>query len=135
MKNRIICVFTCLMMLVGCAVLCSCSEADKVNRNISKQANYFEAERRITVYNARTDNVILEMEGAMSISNNDNNELVCTVKTGPNEYGGQSVFRYNNRRIDDFHTARLIAFDLFDEQYESRGEVQPYWDGMRWLYY
>lgn len=29
-------------------------------------------------------------------------------------YGGQSVFRYNNRRIDDFHTARLIAFDLFD---------------------
>ena len=27
-------------------------------------------------------------------------------------YGGQSVFRYNNRRIDDFHTARLIAFDL-----------------------
>ena len=50
-------------------------------------------------------------------------------------YGGQSVFRYNNRRIDDFHTARLIAFDLFDEQHESRGEVQPYWDGMRWLYY
>ena len=37
------------------------------------------------------------------------------------------MFRYNNRRIDDFHTARLIAFDLFDEQHESRGEVQPYW--------
>ena len=41
MKNRIICVVACLMMLVGCVVLCSCSEADKVNRNISKQANYF----------------------------------------------------------------------------------------------
>lgn len=57
MKNRIICFAVSLMMLVGCVVLCSCSEADKVNRNISKQANYFEAERRITVYNARTDNV------------------------------------------------------------------------------
>jgi hypothetical protein len=54
MKNRIICFAVSLMMLVGCVVLCSCSEADKVNRNISKQANYFEAERRITVYNART---------------------------------------------------------------------------------
>lgn len=54
MKNRIICFAVSLMMLVGCMVLCSCSEADKVNRNISKQANYFEAERRITVYNART---------------------------------------------------------------------------------
>lgn len=92
MKNRIICVVACLMMLVGCMVLCSCSEADKVNRNISKQANYFEAERRITVYNARTDNVILEMEGAMSISNNDNNELVCTVKTGPNEYKKNYIY-------------------------------------------
>ena len=43
MKNRIICVVACLMMLVGCVALCGCSEADKVNRNISKQANYFEA--------------------------------------------------------------------------------------------
>lgn len=92
MKNRIICFAISLMMLVGCVVLCSCSEADKVNRNISKQANYFEAERRITVYNARTDNVILEMEGAMSISNNENNELVCTVKTGPNEYKKNYIY-------------------------------------------
>lgn len=41
MKNRIICFAVSLMMLVGCVVLCSCSEADKVNRNIYKQANYF----------------------------------------------------------------------------------------------
>ena len=40
--------------------LSACSEADKVNTNISKQADYFECERRVTVYNARTDNVILE---------------------------------------------------------------------------
>lgn len=40
MKNRIICCAMCLVMLVGC--LCGCSEAEKVNKNISKQANYFE---------------------------------------------------------------------------------------------
>ena len=33
MKNRIICAFVCLMMLAGC--LCGCSEADKVNQNLS----------------------------------------------------------------------------------------------------
>ena len=90
MKKRIICVFVCLMMLVGC--LCGCSEADKVNQNLSKQADYFEAERRITVYNARTDKVVLEMEGAMSISNNGHSELVCTVKTGPKEYKKNYVY-------------------------------------------
>lgn len=46
-----------------------CSEADKVNYNMSKQADYFECERKITVYNARTDKIIMEAEGYMSISN------------------------------------------------------------------
>ena len=72
--------------------LSSCSEADKVNQNISKQANYFECERRITVYNARTDKVILVAEGYMSISNNSASELVVTIKTGPNEYKKNYIY-------------------------------------------
>ena len=74
------------------ALLTSCSEADRVNLNISKQADYFECERKITVYNARTDNIILEAEGYMSISNNSTNELVVTVKTGANEYKKNYVY-------------------------------------------
>ena len=83
-----------LTMVLMCAVLllAGCSEADKVNANISQQANYFECERKITVYNARTDMVILEAEGYMSISNNDDGELVCTVKTGPNEYKKNYIY-------------------------------------------
>ena len=49
-KNRIACLIMCLLMLMSCIWLCGCSEADKVNANISKQADYFETERRITVY-------------------------------------------------------------------------------------
>lgn len=72
----------CAIMITVIALFCaSCSEADRVNHNISKQANYFETERRITVYNARTDKIILEAEGLMSISNNSDNELVCTIKS------------------------------------------------------
>ena len=67
-------------------VFAGCSEASKVNYNISKQANYFESERRVTVYNARTDKVILEIEGYISISNNENNELIVTCKVGPRLY-------------------------------------------------
>ena len=81
----------CLMALV-LMVMCGCTEADKVNANISKQADYFESERRITVYNARTDNIILEAEGYMSISNNMANELVVTCKIGPNQYKKNYVY-------------------------------------------
>lgn len=69
-----------------------CSEADKVNANISKQADYFEALRKITVYNARTDKIILEAEGYMSLSNNLDSELVVTCKTGPGQYKKNYIY-------------------------------------------
>ncbi len=85
------------VFLVSVAVLMTfalmgCSEAAKVNANVSKQANYFECERRITVYNARTDMIILEAEGYMSISNNTDNELVVTCKVGPNTYKKNYIY-------------------------------------------
>lgn len=86
-----------LLLIMVCVAVCltACSEADKVNTNISKQAEYFECERRITVYNARTDNVILEAEGYMNLANNSSNELVVTVKTGPNSYKKNYVYLNN----------------------------------------
>lgn len=87
--KKFICVF---LVLFAFLIFSGCSEADKVNANISKQADYFECERRITVYNARTDKIILECEGYLSISNNMSNELVVTIKTGPNEYKKNYIY-------------------------------------------
>lgn len=81
-----------MVLVVASMIMAGCSEADKVNANISKQANYFDCERKITVYNARTDKIILEAEGFMSISNNVSNELVVTVKTGPSEYKKNYIY-------------------------------------------
>jgi hypothetical protein len=44
------------------------------------------------VYNARTDLIILEMEGAMSISNNSTSELVVTCMIGPNQYKKNYIY-------------------------------------------
>lgn len=90
MKKKIVLIVMLLAALV--LVLTGCSEADKVNANLSKQADYFECERRITVYNARTDNIVLETEGYMSISNNTSGELVVTVKTGPSTYKKNYIY-------------------------------------------
>ena len=90
MKKKIVLIGVLLAVLV--LILTGCSEADKVNANLSKQADYFECERRITVYNARTDNIVLEAEGYMSISNNKSGELVVTVKTGPSTYKKNYIY-------------------------------------------
>lgn len=88
--KKILCLILVLLLVLG--ALSGCLEAAKVNANLSKDADYFNCERRITVYNARTDNVILTVEGYMSVSNNNSSELVVTCKTGNNEYKKNYVY-------------------------------------------
>ena len=96
MKNKKFVAIAVSLSLAASILFVGCSEADKANYNISKQADYFESERKLTVYNARTDTIILEAEGYMSISNNDNGELTCTVKTGKNTYKKNYVYLNGN---------------------------------------
>lgn len=91
-KIKILSLVLALVVLIGCVSLCSCSSADNVNHNLSQAADNFECLRKITVYNARTDLIILEMEGYMSLSNNTTNELVVTCMTGPNQYKKNFVY-------------------------------------------
>ena len=49
-------------------------------------------------------------------------------------FKGEWQWKYHGRRITDFDTARIVAFNLFDELHESYHQEQPYWDGYRWIY-
>ena len=78
-----------------CVLFCasSCSEALRVNHNIAKQAQYFECERRVTVYNARTDKCIMMIEGWINIENNtEHHELIVTAKVGKDTYKVNYVY-------------------------------------------
>lgn len=85
-------IFAMLLVLLMCFSMCACTAAENVNYNLSQAADNFECLRKITVYNARTDLIVMEMEGAMSISNNGSNELVVTCKTGPGEYKKNYIY-------------------------------------------
>lgn len=86
-------IFTMLIITVSVGItFTGCTEAERVNHNLNKQANYFDCERRVTVYNARTDKVILYIEGYIAISNNTTNELVVTAKTGNGTYKKNYVY-------------------------------------------
>ena len=75
-----------LLTAVMAMGVCGCSTADTVNYNLNKEANEFNVYRRITVTNARTDMIMMQAEGYMSLSNNSSNELVVTFKTGEDQY-------------------------------------------------
>lgn len=83
MRKRITAILLSGVLTLG---FVGCTTADTVNHNLSKEANEFNVYRKITVTNARTDTIMLQAEGYMSLSNNSSSELVITIKTGDNSY-------------------------------------------------
>ena len=88
--KKIISIIIATMIAIGC--LTACTEAENVNHNLSQAADNFQCLRKITVYNARTDLIVMEMEGYMSLSNTSTSELVVTCKTGADEYKKNYIY-------------------------------------------
>ena len=71
---------------VSCAVARpACTQKSKVSYNVSQAANNFNIRRRITVFNMRSDKVLLQMEGCFAIeTDKDAGELdvICELPDG-----------------------------------------------------
>lgn len=119
-----------IALVLAIIFLTGCSEASRVNWNVSKQADYFECERKVTVYNARTDKIIFEEEGYISISNDNNGELVITAKTGQNTYKKNYVLinEYTLYVVEDItgtHTDPYHYKVYWHSEYPFSNEVKP----------
>lgn len=75
------------LALVTLLVTTGCTQADKVRYNITEDADSFNITRRITVFNTRTDKVLMQMTGVMSIkTDSDTKELNVLVKDDETYY-------------------------------------------------
>lgn len=84
MKKALRCLVI-LVLILAVLVLCAgCRQADRVAYNISKEADAFNVQRKITVINARTDTIMLELTGTFSLKNNESSELevICELEDG-----------------------------------------------------
>ena len=96
-----------------CIVTTGCSEATKVSWNVSQEADNFNVARKLTVINARTDSVLLELTGTFALKNNDTNELEVIIETAEgkyqkdyvylNEYTMYVVEDLSNTDVDKYH--------------------------------
>ena len=68
------------------------TEANKVSANISVQADNFNITRKLTVLNARTDTVLLELTGTFALKNNSSNELEVIIETAEGKYQKDYVY-------------------------------------------
>ena len=74
-----------ILIVVMLLMLAGCNEADRVSSNISKEADNFNVTRRVTVFNTRTDKVLLEVIGTLSVMKSSG-DVDIIIETGPNQY-------------------------------------------------
>ena len=76
-----------LILTILCVFgLSSCNEAENIQYNIAYQSDNFETYRRITVINLRSDTVLLQVEGYLSIKDSTESELAVIIKTDKDKY-------------------------------------------------
>lgn len=67
MKKSILTALTTLIA-TSALILCSCSQASRVEHNLTKEADNFNIVRKITVINCIEGDVLFQMSGRMSIT-------------------------------------------------------------------
>lgn len=90
MKKKVVALLAALVL--ACASLTGCTEVDQVSNNISQEADNFNVTRKLTVLNARTDTILLELTGTFALQNNSENELEVIIETAEGKYQKDLVY-------------------------------------------
>lgn len=90
MKKKMMAVL--LMALLLCMAFTGCAEVNQVSNNISQEADNFNVTRKLTVVNARTDTILLELTGTFALKNNTDNELEVIIETEEGKYKKDLVY-------------------------------------------
>lgn len=84
MKKKIISIILSTAVLFS---LTACSQADRVNSNLTKEADNFNVVREITVINCIEGDVLFQMSGRMSITADvEDNQLEIIVENDDDTY-------------------------------------------------
>lgn len=108
MKKAVIAVMVALTAVIG---VTGCTESSKVSYNVSKEADNFNVVRRITVFNIRTDKVLLQMTGTFALQNSSENELEVICELPGEKYQKHYIY------LNDWTT--YIVEDLDESQVDK----------------
>ena len=84
MKKKIVAAIIAVSVAVG---ITACSEASRVESNLTKEADNFNVVRQLSVINCLQGDVLFQMSGRMSITADvDDNQLEIIVENNDNTY-------------------------------------------------
>ena len=102
------------VILVMTLLLCGCMrrESDIVSYNVSKEADNFNVVRRITVFNIRTDTVLLQMTGKFALQNNSHSELCIIAEIEKGVYQKHFIYlnEYTMYTVEDLNGTEVSPY-------------------------
>lgn len=111
MKKKILAVIVICLVIIGCT---GCRQSEKVNYNMSKEADNFNVIRRVVAINTVTDKPLIEVIGRISINADaEDNQLEILIQTGKDEYK-KHIVGLNNATttyvIEDLYGAKVNSY-------------------------
>lgn len=77
--------------IIATLLLTGCRQADMVSYNLKREADDFNIRRRITIINTWTDKVLLQMEGLISVTVDDDGDLNVITEYEEGKYTLQYI--------------------------------------------
>lgn len=114
MEKRIIAVI-CAVVII-CIMFCGCRQSTYASYNVSKEADNFNVYRRVTVFNTRTDTVLLQLEALASISVDGDGDLNIIYQTADDKY--QKAFVHLSAEVTYVVEDIGTGADVDDYRYE-----------------
>lgn len=101
-----------LLALVAVLLLVGCRESSRVSYNVSREADSFGVIRRVTVINMRSDNIVFEAVGNISIDTNDSEKLVVIMRTDEDTYKKHyiNMTEWNMYVVEDVEGAKADQY-------------------------
>lgn len=109
MKNKkklIVIALLSLFLLVGCR------QATRASYNVSRAADEFNVTRRVAVLNMRSDEVVFEVVGRISIDTEDPERLVMVVEAEEGVYKKHfiNMTEWNMYVVEDLYGAEVSTY-------------------------
>ncbi len=107
--KKLLAIVLCILIMVS---LCGCREASIVSHNVSKEADNFNVMRRITVFNIRTDTVLMQMTGYFALQNNSTKELVVIAEVEKGVYQKHFIYLndYTMYTVEDLNGTKVSTY-------------------------
>lgn len=107
-NNRLVKFMVMVFMLV---MLAGCTQADKVSENISLEADNFNVVRRVAVINMRTDKVVFEVIGNISIESSSGRlDVVAETSDGVYKKHMINMTEWNMYVVEDLYGAEVNKY-------------------------